>query len=351
MTTRAQVCVAALLAVWVGPSRADHIRLTSGVDFKSVQVTGVSDGQVIFRSSTGQELRKPLAQIGYVSLDSMPSLANVERLMDRAEYRKAADGYERLAREATTTWQKRLIESRLLRAYDREGRFDKAVETYVGLVVEMGAAVEDLGPTNFPSPGSRLYEPALGAVERVAVANNVSAESRAVLERFAAAVRAVQSGGGDSSAADDSAAPHSAADGSSAARPALAQARAALAAGRFDEVVRVSEAALANVPKEARPELLYLKGVAELKLAGSRAARLSAGLTLMRVVAADESSAFAAAALYQVGLLYETLGRPAKALELLEEAQSHPAAEAALKADAAAAIARLQAEQDGTVKR
>jgi len=190
------IILAACFAAWPAVASADHIRLVGGSDYPSVTVTDVAEGQVVFQTDAGRELRKPLAEIDFVSLDGLVSLAEIERLAAAGDYRQAAAGYERLLGEAGTTWRRRLILSRLLKAYDLEGRFDKAVETYVELVQDMGPAVRELAPANFPAPGSRFYELALGCIERAAVANHVKDEARVCLREFVEVVRRAQAGAG-----------------------------------------------------------------------------------------------------------------------------------------------------------
>ena len=126
---------------------------------------------------------------------------------------------------------------------------------------------------------------------------------------------------------------------------ALDQAREALTAERYRQAVQLAEIAMKSAAGQDRTECVYITGAAQLAMARSRQAKLDAGLVLMEVVARDERSAFAAAALWRVGTLYEDLGRTAKASELYREARDHPAAADDVRKAVIDALAKIEAPQ------
>jgi tetratricopeptide (TPR) repeat protein len=335
-----------LALVFASPfALADRLRFSGGEEFKSVRVVNVADGEIVFETADARE-RRPLADLSDVQIDDIPPLEELERQMGAGRHRQAAEGYERLRDRASATWQRRLIEARLLRAYDLEGRLDRAGETYVQLMLDMGSGAAGLAPKNFPSPGSRFYATALGAIERGVVANHLDDATRTALSSYAERLRLAEAGAAGNTPAAPDAATVSPADlppPSPASQPsALAQAREALDAGRYRQAVQLAEIAMKSASAEERTECSYVSGAAQLALARSRAAKLDAGLTLMEVVSREPGSPLAAAALWRVGTLYEELGRKEKARELYSEARDHPAAPEEVRRAVVDALARTE---------
>lgn len=334
-----------VLAGVAAVARADRLRFRNGEEFNSVRVANVADGEIIFETADARE-RRPLADLSEAQIDEMPALQNLESLLSSGRYRQAAEGYERLRDRASATWQRRLVEARMVRAYDSEGRLDRAVETYVQILLDMGSGAAGLEPANFPSPGSRFYATALGAIDRGIVANHLDDATRTALSGYAERLRLAEAG-----AAGSPPAPPEGAESSQLEQPApspasqpsaLAQAREALGEGRHRQAVQLAEIAMKSATEEERTECVYVSGSAQLALAKSQSARLDAGLTLMEVVSREPGSPWAAAALWRVGTLYEELGRAEKARELYREARDHPAAPEEVRRAVIDALARTE---------
>jgi len=339
---RGRLTVAVLSLCAAAPMlRADEIQFEGQPAFPSVQVVDVRGGDVVF-TVRGRELAKPIARLAMLKMDEVPQLERAEAAFAKQQYRQAATLFEQARRRSNKTWVKTLVDRRLLSTYDRAGRFDEAVEAYVGLLDSLGADAADLAPANLPDKGSQFYPKALRTID---AAIRKSADDDAAVKALKTLKLRILEKQEDPRAAELARELAGGAAQANGGPPAVAAElvliRGLLKDGKFAEVVAKADELIPDADAKLLPALLLAKGRAQAAMAGGEdqtEALLAAGLTLMRVAIHFPRTPEAPEALAAAAEVHERLQRPAQARRLYEEAAGHPKASETLKRAAAEKI-------------
>ncbi len=330
---------------------ADEIRFRNAPAFTDVQILQLHNSQVRFRLTQPavRTLEKPITELVFMQITGATDLNRAERYVAEKKNSGAIPLYERALRRFNEPWKKSLVRARLVSAYDRTGRFDRAVETFVQLVNELGIGALGLEPKNFPGPKSRYRAAALATLNEALkterkprVAEAIQALRKAVQENRANA--APKAGGakppkGDAPAANDR-------------RTRTATRLEASRLAQIEETVKAKQHAAAKEELDAfmrtastasLPTAQRLGAQVALQTAKSRDDLLGAGVQAMRVVVRFPDHRECPVCLFIAARVHERIGRRKLAASLLQECRSHAAVTSELSKRAEEALAQLEA--------
>ncbi len=315
---------------------ADLVVLAGKPPFRNVQIVNFKHARLYFRGVSKEVLKKPLQDVLRVELDRCPALTSAEALV-HADPPAAITAYERARGETTEAWLRTFIHVRLLGAYDRAGRFDEAVDVYLGVIAEQPELAEQCAPRQPAPAGSernlrardRLFEaikatraqPALAAVQTLALELLLFDEADPLPPEFAPpASRPARLVGTQSDppppllfgeGARRGEAPLSLPPGSFV----LTGVRRALAAADVARATQLLERSRPYVAEREAPVWHLLHGRCLIEL--GRHARAADELLALTQPPHDRS--LAAEALYYVGLAHERMDRPEVAAGIYRE--------------------------------
>lgn len=317
------ICISLCLGASV-VSLADQVDVGDR-SFARCKVVGFSEGRLEIRTSTGEAVRLALNEVTRVFVDTLGGMADfnaAEQFAAEGHPDEAVTRYERALRTTEGYWEE-LLRARLMLAADRGGRVDKAVVNFIRLVEGAWSgprAAALLMPQRLPE---ELTREARFAIEQLdlAVNRNDAEDRRALimLLRYDMLRRVTD--------------PRAGVMATTVARMRLPEPirnertgsiqRAALesllpveaGAGWFAWM----DQAIVDSVDAVAPDLLLLKGRALLESAKTREDVLRAGWAFMRVVIHFAGDVRAAEALLGAAEVHERIGRPDKAVRLLEE--------------------------------
>lgn len=333
-------------------ARADLVAVGDERPIPDATIIGLTDGQLHFRLVTGREVSRPIHEIEYLQVNGWPLFNLAEKQYRDGHVRQAVASYEKLLAELTAAGpgaaaaaggkddrsrnavpakpddgqldRRFLVQCRLLRAYDREGRFDRAVTSYLEVIERMPQVVETLRPAKLPVAGSTFLEPARTEVEAVIARHGQDAAGVSLAQWLATwpQGRRPATTAPDPTATERPTTPP-------VASPALSkewsELRGLTEAGRFDEVLQRIETQLKVPSGASRPDLYYWQGRALLSRSGQGPAehaavdRRRAGLALMRVVIHFPGHGLAPECLYRAGEICRQSGLDVQAAGLWQE--------------------------------
>ncbi len=325
---------------------ADQLEI-AGKRYPRGKVIGIENGELRFRGEDSTIVAVPLADVVRLYIDPIGDFADfnaAEQFVADGAPDKAVARYERQLRTGEEFWPD-LIRVRLLRACDLAGQIDKAV-TYYLRVLEgefTGPVVAArVMPDRIPVQATSLVKQAVEQLERSATRNE-SDERRPLLlllkydilrrtgDTRAAAMAPVIA---ELTVPAKLASPRTGAIQLEALRAATKGRFPAEAIKWLDRVIGQSDDAI-------MPDLLLLKGRAQLESATTREEIVRAGWTFMRVAAHYPGDSRAADALLSAAEVHERINRKDKAKALLEECVKHPAVRAETRAAAEQKLAAL----------
>lgn len=134
-----KILIASLLGLSLASAaRADSVWIASGggnpIQSDNVKVLKVEKGQLVFRSTSGNETSKPLDNVVRIKIDDEPNFNAAEEAFMASKWDAAADGYAKAVRASDKSWVKDRAGVRLIETAAKSGRFDAAVTGYVALV-------------------------------------------------------------------------------------------------------------------------------------------------------------------------------------------------------------------------
>jgi len=347
-----QTLVVALFSAWMAavPSGAlaDRIVSTESV-LKRIKIVDLDGARVAYRTPAGELRFIPLGHVESLRVDTVAALADLnegEQLAEQGKTAQAVTRYERAVRLSSGFWQ-RLIRARLILVARRANRMDLLVDQVIALLDDEAAGaplVATLLPDSLSGADPRGIDRSLRRInEKIDVVDSQSA--RVVLETLRFVV------------VDGSSPKRAAAFAKSLVRQpiplsiatrAVYRVRAAaltllIADGETPLVLREVNADLLSAPKDVLPEALVVKARALLATAQSASDRIRAGLAAMRVVSHYRTDSRVPEALFITARVHELIGRPATAIQLLDECIANPRISEPLRERATAAIDRLRA--------
>lgn len=359
-----------LLLAATSPSRGDTVKLTNRPAFRNVAVVGFRGGRVIFRGVSGQYLRKPLPEVEWLTIAGAPDLSAAERATTTGDWGRAVPTYEAALEAAGERWLRDLVRFRLLTAYDRAGRFDRAVALYVELLGAHPDLAARFAPRHPGPVDSDVNRQARATLVRVLAADAASPGAGALralqlelmlyegLERRPEARTAPTTSGPATTslpstgpASDgpigilggDEAKPRPAPASSPAVQlPSdsfvLDAAQAACDAEQYSRAVQLIELALPHVASAEQGPWRLLLGRCRIRV--GRPAE--AASDLLSLAETDPDAARAALALYYAGLAHERMGRADVAGKLYEELLQRADVDAEVKTRARQALDRMK---------
>ena len=320
--------IAGLLAALFGAvGRADIVATRHQRPAVDVRVTGLDQGRLHYRLPTGRTVTRPISEIEYLQVTGWPLFNLAEKQQRDGHLRQAVNAYEKLLAELPHTppqqappsrdrppvrpgddprkpgldpqTRRLLVQCRLLRVYDGQGRFDRAVTLYLDVIEQMPALLKNLQPTRLPAPGSTFLDSALAqvgaAIERHegdAVAVSLARWRATWPGQRAEDTRANSHGpraadveGGNATASRPAESP-----AVRQVRAKLAQIRAMVEGGQFDAALEAIEPLQSPTAGDARADLYYWQGRALLARSAGQTSQAAqqdqrrAGLAFMRVV-------------------------------------------------------------------
>lgn len=340
--------VAGVCAV-TSAARGDQVT-AQGETLARGRINGFAAGRVSFRGEDGATTEVPIEAVERIFIDSkrgFDDFNQAEEAFSRGEFARAFVPYERALRAAPEGFWPDLVTCRLLVAFDRGQRLDRAVQQFIRAArgEDSGpAAAARLLPRSIPAKRDEATvnavqqldealraatDPALSALLRVLRYRILAAvgDPRADAERQAVAALAIPE-------------PARSRDVYGVQREAIA---ALLASRTQPEDLALLDGPIGDCPSAALPDFLLLKGRTLLARAKTREEIIRATWPLMRVAIHMPDDPRAAEALFESAGAMERLGRPDKALRLLEECAAHKAASEDFRKNARAAIERLKA--------
>lgn len=360
------LCAAAFVAFGLGAiSRADSVSVrlpdepptNAPTVYADVKINGIENGRISFTTAEGNNVDKDLPSVAQMTIDDEPAFNQAQADYSAKHYDHAADEFDQTIQNTAKPWLRAYCEPLLTSAADKAGRFDKALEGYVWLVINAPDQASNHQPA-VPSPGNQYLDGAASTLNSAVEAPGIApAQQSALLAMLLEVNRARK----DMAAMDQVATrliklqPDPDDPGAKRARLALADARLseagdALDRKNFDGAANILDGArslFVDPPHQA--DALYILAEARQGQANSKNepdAWRDAAIAYMRVVAHFKDAAgaphVADSLLKTAQILQGPLNKPDKALQMYQSIQTdYPNSGAAR--EAAKQIARLQA--------
>ena len=322
--------VLAMLFCVVGRGRADIVSVEGKPMSVGVTVFAMQEGRLYYRLPSGREVERPVEQIKFLQVTGWDAFNEAEKLQQAGQWRAATDAYERIPENAGPVGalgkldRNLLVRCRLLRAYDEDGRFDKAVAAYLDLAERMPAAAGPLRPRKLPAAGSTFLAPAAAAVDEFLARHRGTQIGLSVAQWRQSWPGPAGTGAAASAPAES--------DGTKQLRSELAGIESLIAANRFDEALRKLEPLQNDKAGLLRPKIFYWQGRAWLgKSAGRQATDAQrdarrAGLAFMRVAIHFPGNPLAPECLFRAAQICQQAGQQDSAAGLWSEVvRSYPA--------------------------
>jgi tetratricopeptide (TPR) repeat protein len=325
--------------------------------YSDVKITDIRLGHIQFTTSTGNEVIKDLATVVAISIDDEPQFNQAEADYAANRFDRALDGFDQTIARTDKSWLKAYCQPLLADVANKAGRFDKAVQAYVYLVLNQPADAAAHRPT-VPPAGSAYLDGAAQALSTAADTPNLSSQQQAAILSLLVQVQRAR----DDAAAIDAAASRLAKIVGDSGNPAadeaslaladakLAEAGSALAQKNYDRAISIITAA-ANLFVDPRRQADAMYILAQARHGQARAkndpnAWKDAAIAYMRVVADFKDAAgsphVAQSLLAVASILENHLNEPGKAMGIYQSIRGQfPQTPAADEADKE--FARLQA--------
>jgi TolA-binding protein len=158
----AAMLAAALTLILPAIAQADTVFL-QGLPLENVTIQGISNGQLVFQSESGNTSQRDLSKIVRIHVDGEPALNDAEDAFIAGKFSDAVDGYLATNRSTTKDWLKQYISGRLVEAANKSNRFDAAVTAYISMVQKDPAAAARVRP-KMPTPDSTYLDTAISQV-------------------------------------------------------------------------------------------------------------------------------------------------------------------------------------------
>ncbi len=149
------------------PSRADTVSIRRPTEpasvpptvYTDVKVTEIIHGRIAFTTAVGNTVAKDVASVVAMSIDDEPAFNQAQQDYAANHFDAAVDGFEQTIQKTDKPWLKTYCEPLLTDAANKSGRFDKAVEGYITLVMSDPTAAAQYRPA-VPHPPSQYLDPA-----------------------------------------------------------------------------------------------------------------------------------------------------------------------------------------------
>jgi tetratricopeptide (TPR) repeat protein len=325
--------------------------------YSDVKITDIRLGHIEFTTSAGNDVVKDLATVVAMSIDDEPQFNQAEQAFAANQFDRAVDGFDQTIQKTDKTWLKAYCQPLLADAANKAGRFDKAVQAYVYLVINQPATAAAHRPT-VPPAGSAYLDGAAQSLSNAADTANLSIQQQVAILSL---LLDVQRARNDAPAIDvaasrlakivgDSGNPTADVASLALADAKLTEAASALARKNYDQAISIITAAgnLFLDPRRQADAMYILAEARDGQTQGKNDpdAWKDVAIAYMRVVADFKDAAgaphVAQSLLATAAILENHLNQPGKAMRLYQSVRSQfPQTPAADEADKQ--LARLQA--------
>jgi predicted negative regulator of RcsB-dependent stress response len=315
------LAITALLLLSAARAAADAVRI-GGFWINDVSVEKVEGGEVVYYSSGGSLVTKPLAELSGVRLKAYPGLGEAEKAIENENWGRAREKLQGELEGDRPAWLKRWLRARLTRVALAQGRFTDAAERLAALV-KAGAHPDLFAHV----PLERFAKASEAEQENVAeTLRGVEAQGKAeaLLKKAEEAIGGVSGEGGRSEGAGGGRSGPALAMHSGIADERIAK---LLEKGQFQKALKQVNHRLSGQTAGETARFLYMRGLAQLGLLQSkenprahRELALDVGLSFMRIPAHFPESSYAGHAWMEVGYVQALLGNRKKAQKFYDRA-------------------------------
>lgn len=307
------------------PLCADEIEAKMGSSFmtySAVKITNFADGKVAYTTSNGQNLVKPLGDIRRVSIKSVESLDEAEKMRIKGDaWADAVKLYDTAHAKAQRKWQQTLIAARRLGALNGGGMVDRAVKEWLVLVDENPGAAWALAarPTIMARQGAAANKAAMTTLERKRTSGKRAPAYDAAIVDVLMKLYNHEGLTAKAAALADGSTPPSNGNGGNGGHVPAAGAFSRIEAWLNDDkpgkAVDAIEKSLLSYTREQLPRALLLRGRARVLQAAGKTGQekdrllLQGGLDFMRVYSAFRTSREASEALFRAGRVHTMLSK------------------------------------------
>ncbi len=343
--------VLALVTI-VTATRAAADQIDDGsTQYRNAKITGFEAGFVTFRAADGKAQRADVRLARRIYVDQMAGMDDfntAEQYAFDGDDVRASARYERAERLASGFWAD-LIRARLVLSFDRTERIDKTIFHFLR-VLENGDAGPALATLLLPDglPYKRSPESDRALMQLDTAVNRVRSDDGRALVTLVRYELVARLGDDRAAVMAETIARLKLPAAIRAERTYAIQARALEAVMSSDatpEAFGWLDQAIRDADNWVVPELLLTKGRALLATAASDEDVIRAGWAFMRVVVHYPRDDRAAEALLETARVHERLGRPQKAVALLNECLARGDATPPVRSAAEEALGRLGAMQ------
>ncbi|MGD0389334.1 MAG: tetratricopeptide repeat protein [Tepidisphaeraceae bacterium] len=305
--------------------------------YSDVKITDIRLGRIEFTTSTGNDVVKDLASVAAISIDDEPQFNQAEEDYAANQFDRAVEGFDQTIEKTDKTWLKAYCQPLLADAANKAGRFDKAVQAYVYLVLNQPGMAAAHRPT-VPAAGSGYLDGAAQALSSAADTANLSTQQQAAILSL---LLDVQRARNDAAAIDaaasrlgklvgDSGNPTADVASLALADAKLTEAGSALEQKDYDRAITIITAAgnLFLDPRRQADAMYVLAQAREGQTQGKNDADAwrDVAIAYMRVVADFKDAAgaphVAQSLLATAGILENHLNQPGKAMQIYQSVRS-----------------------------
>jgi TolA-binding protein len=311
----------------------------TALKYDNIKIEKVDGDNLLFLSASGNETKKPLAEVSQIAMDDEPNLTAAELAYDGGNFAGSIEGFRKAAASSGRDWVRQRAALRLIDAGTRVSDFQASVAGFATLTTFDAAAAQKSKPAIPANASVADLKAAATTVHNAQAAAKLSVDQQRVLLNFqvelltaahdtngaSAALNSLSrmGGGAPSVNTGGTGAPDATAD--------LARADEKLNAARFaldqKEYQKASGILLAAgdglTAPEQQNDALFMLAQCKEQLAGEDPKALTdAAIAYMRVVAnfkKVKGSAHIPDALMKTAAIEEKLSKPEEALKLYNE--------------------------------
>jgi hypothetical protein len=179
--------VVALIALFFlnSISRADTVAIQrpgdqNSVTYSDVKVTDIEHGIIVFTSSVGNTIKKDMSNVTQLSIDDEPQFNQAVQDYAANKFDQAVTEFDQTIQSTTKPWLKAYCEPLFTDAANKAGRFDKAVQGFIYLVLNTPDSAAAHRPAA-PGSDSSYLDSTAQALSDAANTANLSNQQQAAL--------------------------------------------------------------------------------------------------------------------------------------------------------------------------
>jgi len=138
--------------------------------YTDVKITDIKLGHIVFTTASGNSVAKELTSVVSMNIDDEAGFNAAQQDYAANHLDKAVDEFDDTIQKTGKAWLKAYCEPLMADAANKSGRFDKAVEGYIYVLINQPSAAAALRPT-VPSADSGYLD---GAAKSLLDASNIS---------------------------------------------------------------------------------------------------------------------------------------------------------------------------------